>query len=118
MCDSGGQPASVTDALGMLDRALGYLATADTAGLSTSVQADALLALAKAKARRTVARLLMLAALAASGRRLAVVDLPEVDDGQVWDVTGILASIWVRWCGRRVAAGRACRVVAVGGGAA
>lgn len=56
MCDSEGQPASVTDALGMLDRALGYLATADTAALPASVQADALLALAKAEAQHTAAR--------------------------------------------------------------
>ena len=39
MCDSEGQPASVADALGMLDRALGYLATADTAALPAPVQA-------------------------------------------------------------------------------
>jgi hypothetical protein len=113
MSDSGGQPASVTDALGVLDRALDYLATADTAGLPTSVQADALLALAKAWARHTVARLLMPAASAASGRRLVVVDPSEVDDGQVRDVTRVLASV-VRRCGCRVAAGHACRVVAGG----
>jgi hypothetical protein len=67
MCDSGGRPASVTDALGMLDRALGYLATADAAGLPTSVQAGALLALAKAEAKHTAARSRVLAAFAARG---------------------------------------------------
>ena len=33
-----GQPASVADALGMLDRALGYLATADAASLPAAVR--------------------------------------------------------------------------------
>lgn len=72
MCDSEGRPASVTDALGMLDRALGYLGTADTAALPTSVQADALLALTKMEAKHTAARSRMLAALAVSGRCPAV----------------------------------------------
>jgi Domain of unknown function (DUF222) len=67
MCDSEGRPASVTDALGMLDRALGYLATADTAALPTSVQADALLALAKVEAKHTAARSRVLAAFATRG---------------------------------------------------
>jgi len=83
MCDSGGQPASVTDALGMLDRALGYLATADTAGLPTSVQADALLALAKAEAKHTAARSRALAAFAAQGG--------YEDDGHRG------ARSWLRW---------------------
>ena len=72
MCDSEGRPASVTDALGMLDRALDYLAVADTAALPTSVQADALLALAKAESKHTAARSRVLAAFTISGRRLAV----------------------------------------------
>ena len=86
MCDSEGQPASVTDALGMLDRALGYLATADTAALPTSVQADALLALASVEARHTAARSRVLAAFAARGG--------YEDDGHR------SARSWLRWRAR------------------
>jgi hypothetical protein len=86
MCDSEGQPASVTDALGMLDRALGYLATADTAALPTAVQADALLALAKAEAKHTAARSRVLAAFAAQGG--------YEDDGHG------SARTWLRWRAR------------------
>ena len=86
MCDSEGQPASVTDALGMLDRALGYLATADTAALPASVQADALLALAKAEAQHTAARSRVLAAFAAQGG--------YEDDGHG------SARTWLRWRAR------------------
>ena len=86
MCDSEGQPASVTDALGMLDRALGYLATADAAALPASVQADALLALAKAEAQHTAARSRVLAAFAAQGG--------YEDDGHG------SARTWLRWRAR------------------
>src|SRR5215469_466449 len=86
MCDSGGQPASVTDALGMLDRALDYLATADTAALPTSVQADALLALAKVEAKHTAARSRVLAAFTARGG--------YEDDGHR------SARSWLRWRAR------------------
>jgi len=53
------------------------------------------------------------AALSASGRRLLVVDLGEVDDDLVRDVTGILTSLCARLYGRRAAANRAARAVAV-----
>jgi hypothetical protein len=86
MCDSGGQPASVTDALGMLDRALCYLATVDTATLPTSVQADALLALTKVEAKHTAARSRVLAAFAAQGG--------YEDDGHR------SARSWLRWRAR------------------
>ena len=52
------------------------------------------------------------AALAASGRRLLVVDPGEVDDDLVGDVTEILTSLCARLYGRRVAANRAARAVA------
>src|SRR5215469_17165513 len=86
MCDSEGRPASVTDALGMLDRALDYLATADTAALPTSVQADALLALAKVEAKHTAARSRVLAAFTARGG--------YEDDGHR------SARSWLRWRAR------------------
>ena len=53
------------------------------------------------------------AALAASGRRLLVVDPAEVDDDLVRDVTEILTSLCARLYGRRAAANRAARAVAV-----
>ena len=53
------------------------------------------------------------AALSASGRRLLVVDPGEVDDDLVRDVTEILTSLCARLYGRRAAANRAARAVAV-----
>jgi hypothetical protein len=86
MCESESRPSDVTDALGMLDRALGYLATADTAALPASVQAGALLALARAEAQHTVARSRVLAAFAAQG-------------GHEEDGHGS-AQTWLRWRAR------------------
>jgi predicted site-specific integrase-resolvase len=51
------------------------------------------------------------AALAASGRRLLVVDPSEVDDDLVRDVTEILTSLCARLYGRSAAANRARRAV-------
>jgi predicted site-specific integrase-resolvase len=51
------------------------------------------------------------ASLAASGRRLLVVDPAEVDDDLVRDVTEILTSLCARLYGRRAAADRAARAV-------
>jgi predicted site-specific integrase-resolvase len=51
------------------------------------------------------------AALAASGRRLLVVDPAEVDDDLVRDVSEILTSLCARLYGRRAAANRAARAV-------
>jgi len=53
------------------------------------------------------------AALAASGRRLLVVDPAAVDEDLVPDVSGILTLLCVRRYGRRAAADRAARAVAV-----
>jgi len=53
------------------------------------------------------------AALSAQGRRLLVVDPAEVDDDLVRDVTEILTSLCARLYGRRGAANRASRAVAV-----
>jgi predicted site-specific integrase-resolvase len=53
------------------------------------------------------------AALAAQGRRLMVAGPPEVDDDLVRDVTEILTSLCARLYGRRAAANRAARAVAV-----
>ena len=52
------------------------------------------------------------ASLAASGRRLLVVDPAEVDDDLVRDVTEILTSLCARLYGKRAAANRAARAVA------
>ncbi|MFE9205359.1 IS607 family transposase [Micromonospora sp. NPDC007230] len=58
------------------------------------------------------------AALAASGRRLLVVDPAEVDEDLVGDVTEVLTGLCARLYGRRGAADRARRAVAAatGGG--
>ena len=56
------------------------------------------------------------AALAASGRRLLVVDPAEVDDDLVRDVTEILTSLCARLYGRRSAANRAARAVEIATG--
>ena len=64
MCDGLGQPATVAEALGMLDRALDHLNAADAASLPSGVQAEALRALERAGAKHTAARARMLAAFA------------------------------------------------------
>ncbi|MEU4678430.1 IS607 family transposase [Micromonospora sp. NPDC023737] len=53
------------------------------------------------------------AALAGQGRRLLVVDPAELDDDLVRDVTEILTSLCARLYGKRAAANRAARAVAV-----
>jgi len=53
------------------------------------------------------------AALSAQGRRLLVADPAEVDDDLVRDVTEILTSLCARLYGRRAAANRVSRAVAV-----
>lgn len=52
------------------------------------------------------------ASLAASGRRLLVVDPAEADDDLVGDVTEILTSLCARLYGKRAAVSRAARAVA------
>jgi predicted site-specific integrase-resolvase len=53
------------------------------------------------------------AALSAQGRQLLVVDPAEVDDDLVRDVTEILTSLCARLYGRRAAANRAAKAIAV-----
>ncbi len=96
MC-GGQEPASVTEALAMLDRALGALATADVGSLPTPVLAQALRALERAEARHTAARAQILAAFTAQ-------DGYE-DDGQG------SARVWLRWQTRVT---RAASATAVG----
>jgi hypothetical protein len=96
MCDSGGQPASVGEALGMLHRALDHLNAADAASLPSSVQAEALRALERAGAKHTAARANVLAAFA----RQAAYE----DDGHG------SARSWLRWQ-TRVTSGAAAGAV-------
>jgi predicted site-specific integrase-resolvase len=58
------------------------------------------------------------AALEAQGRRLVVVDPSEVDDDLLRDATELLTSLCARLYGRRLAANRAKRAVAVACGEA
>ena len=97
MCDQAGQPASVGDALGMLDRALGYLTATDAASLPAAVQAEALRALGRAEARHTAAQARVLAAFAGQG-------------GFENDGHGT-ARTWLRWQ-TRVTTGAAASTVA------
>ena len=64
MCDDHGQPASVTDALGMLERALDHLNAADAASLPATVQAQVLRVLERAEGKHTAARARVLGAFA------------------------------------------------------
>jgi hypothetical protein len=77
------EPANVAEALSMLDRALGALATADAGALPTPVQACALRALERAEARHTAVRARFLAAFTAR-------------DGHEGDGQGS-ARTWLRW---------------------
>src|SRR5579859_1286025 len=85
MCDHGGQgaPATVTEALGMLDRALDHLNAADAASLPSSIQAESLRALERAGAKHTAARARLLGAFAGQAA--------YEDDGQG------SARSWLRW---------------------
>lgn len=83
MCDGAGQPVSVGDALGMLDRALSYLTATDAASLPAAVQAEALRALGRAGAKQTAARARVLGVFAAQGG--------FEDDGHG------TARTWLRW---------------------
>jgi len=83
MCDGEGSPASVSQALTMLHRALDYLNAADAASLPPGVQAEALRALERAEAKHTSARGRVLAAFAAQG-------------GYEYDGHGT-ARAWLKW---------------------
>jgi hypothetical protein len=67
VCDGEGSPAGVTEALGMLHRALDHLNAADAASLPSDVQAEALRALERAEGKHTAARARVLGAFAAQG---------------------------------------------------
>jgi Domain of unknown function (DUF222)/HNH endonuclease len=64
MCDGIGRPSTVSEALGMLNRALDHLNAADAGSLPASVQAEALRALERAGAKHTAARARVLGAFA------------------------------------------------------
>src|SRR5215471_16333705 len=83
MCDGLGQPASVTEALAMIDRGFDHLNAADHACLPAAVQAEALRALARVDAKQTAAHARVLAAFAGQ----AVYE----DDGHG------SARAWLRW---------------------
>ena len=99
MCQAGGgpgRPASVADALAMLDRALDALAGADASSLPTGVQADVLRALECAQSRQVAVRARVLSAFMAQ-------------DGCAADGQGT-AKAWLRWQTRitRPAAAECC----------
>jgi hypothetical protein len=77
------EPSGVAEALGMLDRSLAYLGTADVASLPAVAQAEALRALERAEARHTAARARVLTAFAGQGG--------FEDDGHG------SARTWLRW---------------------
>src|SRR5215467_11444427 len=83
MCDGQGQPATVTEALAMLHRALDHLNAADHASVPAAVQAEALRALERAQAKHTAARARVLGAFAGQAA--------YEDDGQG------SARTWLRW---------------------
>jgi hypothetical protein len=83
MCDGLGQPSTVTEALGMLDRALDHLNAADPASLPPSVQAQVLRGLERAGAKHTAARSRVLSAFAGQAA--------YEDDGQG------SARAWLKW---------------------
>ena len=83
MCDGLGQPSSVTDALGMLDRTLDFLNGTDAASLPSAMQAETLRALERAEAKHTAARARVLAAFAGQAA--------YEDDGQG------SAGTWLKW---------------------
>ena len=83
MCGKQGQPSSVTEVLGMLDRALDFLNGTDAACLPPAVQAETLRALERAEAKHTAALAGVLAAFAGQAA--------YESDGQG------SAGTWLRW---------------------
>jgi uncharacterized protein DUF222/HNH endonuclease len=83
MCDALGQPASVTEALAMIDRGFDHLNAADHASLPSTVQAETLRRLERAQAKHTAARARVLAAFAGQAA--------YEDDGHG------SARTWLRW---------------------
>ena len=96
MCDSEGAPEGVGGALAMLERALDHLNAADVASLPTSLQAEALRALARAEARHVAARSRVLGAFAGQGG--------FEDDGHG------TARTWLKWQ-TRITAGAAAGAI-------
>jgi hypothetical protein len=96
MCGDG-VPASVAEALQMLERALDFLNAADAASLPGQTQADALRGLERAEAKQTAARARLLSAFSAQGGFEA--------DGQG------SARTWLRWQ-TRITRGAAAGAVA------
>src|SRR5215470_17372872 len=96
MCDGLGQPASVTEALAMIDRGFDHLNAADAASLPASIQAEALRRLGRAQAKHTAAHARVLAAFAGQAA--------YEDDGHG------SARTWLRWQ-TRVTAGAAAGAV-------
>ena len=90
MCEGVGLPASVAEALAMLDRALDHLNAADAASLPAAAQADVLRGLERAEAKHTAARARVLAAFAGQAA--------YEDDGQG------SARTWLKWQTRVTAA--------------
>jgi len=90
MCDGLGQPATVAEALVMLDRALDHLNASDAASLPAAAQADVLRGLERAESKHTVARARVLAAFAGQAA--------YEDDGQG------SARTWLKWQTRVTAA--------------
>ena len=83
MVDSQYQPANVTEALAMLDRALDHLNATDAASLPATIQAETLRRLERAQAKHTAARARVLAAFAGQAA--------FEDDGHG------SARAWLRW---------------------
>jgi len=83
MWDALGQPASVTEALAMIDRGFDHLNAADHASLPSATQAETLRALERAQAKHTAARARVLAAFAGQAA--------HEDDGHG------SARTWLRW---------------------
>ena len=83
MRDELGRPATVGEALGMLDRALDHLNSADAASLPASIQAETLRRLERVLAKHTAARARVLAAFAGQAA--------YEDDGHG------SARTWLRW---------------------
>ena len=86
MGEGEGSPASVSQALDMLHRALDHLNAAEVAFLPSGVQAEALRALGRAEAKHTAARARVLAAFAAHRRKWGThtADFPA----------GVMPAVW------------------------
>ncbi|MBV9208553.1 MAG: hypothetical protein JO037_24815, partial [Actinobacteria bacterium] len=100
MCSGATSPASATEALAMLESAMGYLATADATAMAAEAQAQCLIGLERLDAVETAARASILGAFTAGRGYSADADYSPrswlIHKVRVTKGTAVAHTTWVR----------------------